>query len=182
MKNSRKEITLKSTKLLFLYRTFLFKKITFKTEKKELNEVVKALNIKSKKDRITYIYNETIKALNTYYKDDLCQFKDGQCIVQRNNKKGKVNGCCRFCPLVTDKGCPSENVSCKLIYCKTSIKNIKLIKLNDIAITKCLSIPKRAILKGDFFITREEFIDDLCKGPIIYAFRTIKRDIKRNIK
>ena len=112
----------------------------------------------------------------------MCQFIDGKCIVQRTNNKGKVNGCCRFCPLVTDKGCPSENVSCKLIYCKTSIKNIKLIRLRDIPVTKCLSISRRAILKGDFFVTKEQFIDDLCKGPIIYAFRTIKRDLKRNIK
>lgn len=182
MKKSKKIISVNSTKLLFLYRMPFFKRVEFKTEKKELNEVVTALNIKNKKKRISYIYTETIKALNTYYKDDLCQFKNGQCIVQRNNKKGKVNGCCRFCPIVTDKGCPSENVSCKLIYCKTSIKNMKLIKLSDIPITKCLSIPKRVILKGDFFITKEEFIDDLCKGPIIYAIRTLKRDIKRNIK
>jgi len=177
-----KEITIKNTKLLFLYRTPFFKKTKFKTDNKELKNIVKALNIKDKKERITYIYNETVKALNEYYSDDLCNFINGQCIVQRENKKGKFNGCCRLCPFVTNKGCPSENISCKLIYCKTAIKNIKLIKISDIKITKCLNPLKRLVLRGNFFITKEEFIDDLCKSIITYPFKTIKRDIKRNIK
>ena len=175
-------MTIKSTKFIFIYRTFLFKKVKFETSNPKLKNITKALNIKDKRERITYIYNETIKALNKYYYQDLCKFENGQCIAQRMRNKGKVNGCCRFCPLVTDKGCPSENVSCKLIYCKTAIKNIKLIKIRDIEITKCLPPFKRLILKGDFFITKEEFIDDLCRGIIVYTYRTIKRDLKRNMK
>lgn len=177
-----KTIKVKNTKFLFIYRTLIFKKIKFETENPNLKNIMKALNIKDKRKRVEYVYNETIKALNKYYHEDLCKFIDGQCIIQRTNKKGKYNGCCRFCPLVTDKGCPSENVSCKLIYCKTATKNIKLIRIRDIDITKCLTPFQRVILKGDFFVTKDEFIDDLCSGILVYAYRTIKRDIKRNIK
>lgn len=175
-------INIKSTKLLFLYRSFLFKFTKFQTDKKELKNIVTALNKKNKKDRITYVYEETIKALNTYYKDDFCDFKNRQCIAQRKSGNGKKDGCCRFCPIVTDKGCPSENVSCKLIYCKTSIQNFKLIKLWEIKITKCLSLGRQLILNGNFFITKEEFIKDLCDGALIFPFRTIKREIKRSFK
>ena len=39
---------LKNTKLLFLYRSILFKFIKFETKDKNLKPIVKALNIKNK--------------------------------------------------------------------------------------------------------------------------------------
>ena len=100
---------LKSTKLLFLYRSFLFRFVKFKTNNNNLKNIVHALNIKKRKTRIEYVYDEAIKYINKYYSDDLCRFKNNQCIAQRKgNKKGSF-GCCRNCPLVTDKGCPSSN-------------------------------------------------------------------------
>ncbi|MBR3898490.1 MAG: hypothetical protein IKJ43_04360 [Bacilli bacterium] len=175
-------INIKSTKLLFLYRTFLFKFTKFKTDKEELKNIVNALNKKNKKERYTYIYEETIEALNKYYKDDFCDFQNNQCIAQRKSGSKKINGCCRFCPIVTDKGCPSENISCKLIYCKTSIQNFKLLKLWNVKITKCLSPGRQLILRGNFFITKDEFIKDLYDGTFIFPFRTIKRELKRTLK
>lgn len=171
-------IKINSTKLLFLYRSLIFKFAKFDTDKEELKNIVIALNKKKKKERITYIYEETIKALNTYYKEDFCKFENGSCIAQRET--GKVNGCCRFCPIVTDKGCPSENVSCKLIYCKTSIKNFKLIKLWNIKITKVLPLGRQLILNGDFFITKEEFIKDLCDGIFLFPFKIVIRTFRKS--
>ena len=171
-------IEVKNTKLLFLYRSFLFKFTKFKTNNKELKREVTALNIKNRKQRISYVYDEAIKEINNYYKDDLCQFENGQCIVQRQTGKGNVNGCCRWCPLVTDKGCPSSNLSCKLIYCKTAIKNIKLLRIRDIQILKCLSPLQRLMLKGEFFAVKEDIIKDLYYGPLRYIYTVLKRNIK----
>ena len=170
---------IKSTKLLFLYRSILFKKISFTTDKKELKTIVNALNIKKQNERNKYVYEEAIRVLNKYYQKDLCQFIDGRCIVQRKDPTNtRVNGCCFRCPIVTDKGCPSENIACKLIYCKTSLKNFKLLKFNNIKILKCLPITKRFIILGDFFITKEEVIDDINHSIIVWLWRVFIRKIK----
>lgn len=173
---------LKSTRLLFLYRSFLFRFVRFETKDDKLENIAVALNIKKRKQRIEFVYDEAVKYINEYYKDDLCQFKDNQCIAQRKSGKGKVNGCCRFCHLVTDKGCPSSNLACKLIYCKTALGNLKLLRLRDIPILKCLSILQRSILKGAFFQTREEILKDVYYGPIYSSFKTCFREISKIFK
>lgn len=162
---------IKSIKLIFIYRSILFKKIKFKTDNKDLKDIVKALNIKNKRDRIAYVYDEAVKVINKYYSKDLCQFKDGKCIAQRNNDN--INGCCRLCHLVTDKGCPSVNLPCKLIYCKSALGNMRLLKFNDIKILKCLSLSQRLVLRSSFFMTREQIIDDMCHGILISTIRNI---------
>lgn len=171
-------IELKSTKLLFLYRTILFKFSTFKTNNNELKTIVKALNIKNRKQRITYIYDETISLLNEYYSQDLCQFIDGKCIVQRKNNSKSTNGCCRRCLIVTEKGCPSVNITCKLIYCKTAAKNIKLLKFNELTILKCLSIRQRLIILASTMMVREEVIKNLQYGIIYTVLRELFNEIK----
>ncbi len=115
------KITINNTKLLFLYRLSIFKSFTFKTDNKDLKIIVEALNIKRRKDRIKYVYEEAIKVINKYYYMDLCKFKDNKCIVQRKNKSNTISGCCRTCLILTDKGCPSNNLTCKLLYCKTAL-------------------------------------------------------------
>ena len=92
------KIIINNTKLLFLYRICLFRFVHFNTSNSEMDSIVKALNIKNRKKRITYIFDEAINVLNTYYSEDLCQFKNGKCIVQREQNLDRVNGCCRLCP------------------------------------------------------------------------------------
>ena len=166
-------ININNTKLLFLYRSILFKNIYFKTNNKKLNNIVKALNTKNKKERIAYVYEEAIKEINTYYSKDLCQFINGKCIVQRTTNSNHINGCCFKCPIVTNKGCPSSNFACKLIYCKTAIGNMKKINFNDVTILKCLSIPQRLVILSDFFVKKEEIIEDANKGLIITILKKI---------
>jgi len=173
-------IELKNTKMLFLYRSFLFRFVKFETKDEKLKVIVDALNIKKRKDRIEYVYDEAIKYINKYYSEDLCKFENNQCIAQRNNN-GYTNGCCRKCILVTDKGCPSVNLACKLIYCKTALGNIKLLKLSDIPVLKCLSLCQRVILKGSFFSTREEILKDLNYGLIYSSIRALKKVIQLDL-
>lgn len=159
----------------------MFRFTKFDTNNKDLTKIVKALNLKGKK-RIIYVYDEAIKEINKYYSKDLCQFKDNQCIVQRTNGKGQVNGCCCLCSLKTEKGCPTVNLSCKLLYCKTALGNIKALKLNDIKILKVLSLRQRLILKGEFFSSKEEIINDLYHGIVYSAFRACFSEITRHKK
>lgn len=170
------KLEVKNMKLIFLYRNIWFKKIVFYTDNKKYNDIVKVLNIKNRRDRIEYIYDEAVKYINKYYSDDLCQFKNGQCIAQRQNGGKDVNGCCKKCHLVTDNGCPSCNLACKLIYCKTALGNVKLLKLKDIPIIRCLSLTQRMILRSSFFNTREEVLKDLNYG-LLYA--TIRGLLKK---
>lgn len=172
------KIKINNTNMLFLYRTFLFRFCSFETSNNEMKTIVNALNIKNRKNRITYVFDQAINILNTYYSDDLCQFKDGKCISQRENNIDRVNGCCRLCPIVTNKGCPSVNITCKLIYCKRAIGNIKLLTINDIKILKCLSIIQRLIILSDTFSTREEVIKDLYYGPLYAIPRGFLKEIK----
>ena len=172
----------KSTKLLFLYRSLLFRHVKFETKDKELKNIVRALNIKKRKKRIEYVYDEAIKYINNYYLDDLCKFENNMCIAQRNGKRNGTFGCCRECPLVTDIGCPSSNLACKLIYCKSALGNVKLLKLREIQILKCLSLFQRIILKGDFFHTREEILNDLYYGPVYSSFRIYFKELAKLLK
>ena len=175
------KIELKNTKLLFLYRSFLFKKVKFETKDKNLKTIVNALNVKKRKDRIEYIYDEAIKYINEYYSDDLCKFENNQCIVQRNTGVDRINGCCRTCKLLGDKGCISVNLACKLIYCKTALGNLKELKIRNIPILKCLSISQRIILKGAFFNTREEVLKELNYGMFYSGLRYVKCEILRDV-
>lgn len=175
-------INIKSDRLLFLYRLYIFRIFGFKTYFKEYEKYVYALNIKNRRKRYEYIYDEAIAEINSYYKDDLCDFKNNMCIAQRKKGGDKINGCCRMCRIVTEKGCPSSNISCKLIYCKTALSGIDLLKLRNIKILKCLPFSKRLILKGDFFVTRDEIVDDLLLGVVGFSFKTIFRNIKRAAK
>jgi len=173
-------IDLKSTRLLWLYRSFIFKNTKFFSKNKELETIVNALNIKNRIKRIEYVYEKAIEYINKYYSEDLCKFENNQCIVQRNLGTGHINGCCRTCSLVTSKGCPSNNLSCKLIYCKSALGNIKLLSVWKIPILRCLSIGQRLILRGDFFNTKEEIIKDLNYGLCYWMLKELWKDIRLN--
>lgn len=171
----------KNTRLLFLYRTCLFKFTRFSTNNKDLELIVNALNIKNRRKRIEYVYDEAINIINKYYYMDLCNFQNNKCIVQRKTNSDRINGCCRMCNLVTETGCPSSNLACKLLYCKTALGNVKQLKFKDISILKCLSLEQRIILRSDFFETREEIITDLYYGIVLYGIKSAYKEIKRSI-
>ena len=170
------EIIIKDTKLLFIYRIIPFNLVKFKTNKKEYKKIATALNIRDKKERIEYIYDEAIKEIDKYYSKDLCKFKEGRCIYQRYLKTNRVNGCCRSCHLSTDRGCPTTNLPCKMIYCDYVLKNIKKLYYKDIKILKCLSLKQQILLRSNFYSTKEEIIKDLKYGAIYSCIREVKKE------
>lgn len=151
-----------------LYRSFIYKNITFETDKKELKEIVEALNIKKRKTRITYIYDTACKKIDDHYKNkNICGFKNNKCYVQQKLNNNYENGCCRFCLYQSSKGCKTKNLTCKLFTCSEVEKRCKVITFDDLNILKVLTKRQRLIAKTNYFTKRESFIKDLYIGSFV---------------
>ena len=83
---SKKELI----KKIKLYKRLIYRNTIFKTNSKDIDiqRIIKGLNIKNRKERITYVFDESCKMLDNQTKNiNICGFdKNKQCIVQRNNK------------------------------------------------------------------------------------------------
>ena len=164
---------------LFFYKSFIFKKTSFTVETKyeQIKPIIKALNIKKRKDRITYIYDEACKQIDNHYKNkNICGFKNNKCYVQQKLNNGTINGCCRLCKYQSEKGCKTVNLTCKLFTCSEVEKRCKIITFDDLKILNLLSYRNKMILKSNYFSKRENVIKDLYYGSVIlWAIRIIIR-------
>ena len=166
---------------LFFYKSFIFKKTTFTVETKfqEVKPIINALNIKKRKQRITYIYDEACKQIDNHYQNkNICGFKNNKCYVQQKLNNGTINGCCRMCMYQSEKGCQTKNLTCKLFTCSEVEKRCQVIKFDDLKILNLLSFRNRMILKSDYFSKREDVINDLYYGSfLLWAIRIVTRMI-----
>ena len=166
---------------LFFYKRFWYKKTTFVLESnyEELKPIIKALNIKKRKPRITYIYDKACKQIDNHYQNkNICGFKNNKCYVQQKLNNGTINGCCRMCMYQSKKGCQTKNLTCKLFTCSEVEKRCQVIKFDDLKILNLLSLRNRMILKSDYFSKREDVINDLYYGSIlIWTIRIVFRMI-----
>ncbi len=153
-----------------------------------INYIINALNIKNRKKRVTYIYDNSCKLIDDNNKNiNICGFKDNKCYVQRKLKNGKCNGCCRKCLYQTKEGCPTKNLACKLFNCSEVTSRYNTLKYNDLKILKLLSLKNRIIIKSDYFSTREDVLKDLYAYTLTYStlrivYRLFKNYIKMNKK
>jgi len=157
-------------RILPLYKSILFKKINFETTSndEQITIIIKALNIKNRKQRITFIYDESCRLIDEKTKEkNICGFKNCKCYTQRNNKYSY--GCCRICRYKTDSGCPTKNLACKLFNCSEVKTRHKVIEYNDLKILKLLSIRQRFLVKSDYFTLREKVLKDLYSYSIVYS-------------
>ena len=169
--------------LLPLYRLSVFKLFNFKTDSKDEQIIIiaNALNIKSRKKRITYIYDSACEYIDNFYNgENICGFKNCKCYVQRSKHLDNKNGCCRFCIYATDKGCPSKNLACKLFNCSEVYSRRKVLTYKDLKTLKVLSVRQRYILKSGYFSLREDVLKDLYSYSIIYAVLRIYYRLIRN--
>ena len=174
-------------KRLWLYRSFLYRNVTFTLDddKYNISSFIKALNIKNRRKRIEYIYDAACLEIDNFYKDkNICGFKDNQCYIQRKLKNNKFNGCCRICLNQKNKGCLTSNLACKFFFCSEVKKRHKILTIKDIRIFKMFNMRQRYILSTDYFNSREEVISDLYIGMIMivffkYVYRIIKKAIIR---
>lgn len=170
-----------TTKFLFWYKSFLYYFVTFTTDSKEKQDqiIVRALNIKNRKIRITYIYDSACQIIDDYNNsENICGFKNCQCYTQRGTNY--KYGCCRLCKYKTDKGCPTKNLACKLFNCSEVCKRRKVIKYEDLKILKVLSIRQRFAVKSDYFSIREDVLKDLYCYTLTFATIRIVLRLIRN--
>ena len=164
---------------LFFYKSFIFKKtyFTVETNFEEVKPIINALNIKKRKERIIYIYDEACNQIDKHYQNkNICGFKNNKCYVQQKLQNGTINGCCRMCLYQSTKGCTTKNLTCKLFTCSEVEKRCKVIKFDDLKILNLLSFKNRMILKSDYFSKREDVIKDLYYGSIlIWSVRIVIR-------
>ena len=161
-------------KYSFIYKTFIFKKVYFKTNNEDLKLIVDALNIKNNKKRINYIYDTCCDIIDNKYKNiNICGFNCHKCL---NNIE---NGCCKNCMYQSINGCPSKNLTCKLFYCSKVKEKYDVIKYEDLKLLKLFNLKQRYIIQIDYFAKREEVLKDLYSISFIYSFiRILIRQIK----
>ena len=166
---------------LFFYKSFIFKKTKFTVETnfEEVKPIINALNIKKRKPRIIYIYDEACNQIDKHYQNkNICGFKNNKCYVQQKLQNGTINGCCRMCLYQSTKGCTTKNLTCKLFTCSEIEKRCKVIKFDDLKILNLLSFRNRMILKSDYFSKREDVINDLYYGSFfLWTIRIVIRMI-----
>ena len=175
----------KLIKNLWIYRTYLFYFIKFKTNStdKEMIDIISALNIKNRYKRIKFVIDKACNYIDDYYKNlNTCKFIECRCICHRNKNLNYINGCCRKCLYQSNKGCITKNVACKMFLCSYAKKNINTIKYDDINILLLLNPFLRYLLKNDYFSKIEEVTLDLYLGFFIGSFRILFRFIKLIIR
>ena len=157
---------------LFFYRSFLCRFISFSNQGSclPIDSIVKALNIKNKKQRIVYIYDTLCKQVDSFYsKKNLCDFQQEQCVVQRRKGKYK-NGCCRLCKYSSPRGCITSNFTCKMFYCFSVKEKNRTLSPKDLPLLKCFGFRQRFLLRYEFFSSREDILTDLWIESILINF------------
>ena len=160
----------------------------------EYEVFINALKIRNRKKRIVYLYEQACRRVDDYNskRGVVCSFTDNRC--SDNPQKGKVNGCCCHCIYQTAKGCPSENLTCKLYFCdKLRDKNPATIE--DIPELRLFSFRQRYIICNNYFCKKEKFIQLLIYDSMLIFFlysiqkpfdmskaEIINRSIENNLK
>ena len=177
----------KFLKRINIYKSILYYNTLFEV-KNNINErnidyITNALNMKNRKKRIEYVYDQSCKLIDWKNKGiNICGFENGKCWVQRKIKNGKCNGCCRKCIYQTSNGCSTKNLSCKLFNCTEVRSRYNVIRYNDLKLLRLLSKKNQIIIKSDYFSKREDVLKDLYSYSLIYStFRIVYRLIRTYI-
>ena len=127
------------------------------------------VNIKDRKERVSYIYDYLCKYFDEdMKKNNYCEFENGTCIANRlGYSSHEKDGCCYIikkglCKYLTDKGCTNPNPSCKIYMCAylNKVKKVPNYDTKKIFLTNCLfNYKEHEFFKRHYFITKEEYID-----------------------
>ena len=177
----------KFLKRINIYKSILYYNTLFEVKnninEKNIDYITNALNMKNRKKRIEYVYDQSCKLIDRKNQGiNICGFENGKCWVQRKIKNGKCNGCCRKCIYQTSNGCSTKNLSCKLFNCTEVRSRYNVIRYNDLKLLRLLSKKNQIIIKSDYFSKREDVLKDLYSYSLIYStFRIVYRLIRTYI-
>lgn len=166
---------------LSYYKTFLYHFTTFTSSSldPEIQEIINALNIKSRKKRISYVYDSALKRAERYFKKiDISSKK-----IKRNRTK-KIPISCNNCPNKKTNKCPINNVSCKLYYSSLVLKKDEVLSYDDLNVLKVLSKSQQKRITKEYNLEKEQVIKDLYYGPIVGNLLIMRRlrKIQKQIK
>lgn len=135
----------------------------------EYSDLIKALSIKNRYKRTCFIYDKACDYIDSYNENNniRCEFCDNRCSDHRH--KNNINGCCAHCKYQSNRGCKTQNLSCKFYFCDYMSK-YPVIKEEDIHILKLLSKRQRYICKNNVFCKRSIFIGLLFTGSVLVYF------------
>jgi hypothetical protein len=160
--------------------------IIISNNSKYLNDFVasiKAAYILDNSKRIDFIYDTICDFLdNDFKKNNYCDFQKDKCIACRLGvTEHERNGCCYSfevagffsmsmiknegpCRYLTDQGCSTRNISCKLVTCRYLQENGVMYSPYKFLLIRCfLSIKQIDVITYNFFTTKEEILNKLKK-------------------
>lgn len=135
---------------------------------KEIEEVVKAINIKDLKSRYSYIYDTLCNKLDKEMEQNYCKFKDNICVNYELKNPCHENGCCNgknrgTCKYLIDSKCTLNCISCKLFTCKHLRKRGIVHNLNNYVLSNFFTPRQRNILRLSFWTSKEDIMKELLK-------------------
>lgn len=164
----------------------------------EIIDCIKAIFIDDKDKKYDFIYDTICNQLDQKWIDENpCKFENNICIYERHFKNPRKNGCCyafwykNYGSQITGvhqceylhptEHCKNSNITCKLFVCPYLKKHTNFnidIKENIMIQVFCNGYQK-LVMKNNFFIPKNEFIEKLKKDekrmkPLIFYY--VSRD------
>ena len=141
---------------------------------RELSIIEKGINIKDKKERYSYVYDEVCKILDEKVDTNYCEFKDNICYRDRLKNNGHENGCCECigrgkCKFLIDGVCTMKScMACKLFTCSAlRRKGINEKASNYLPLMVFFSSKQRDILSYSFWTPKNVVIDRVLKNKLV---------------
>lgn len=138
--------------------------------KNDFDKVLKALNMKNKYERYSYIYDEVCDYLDSLFIDkNMCEFADNKCYSNRCKNFEKTCGCCSnnrgvACKYLVDNHCTIKCSGCKFYICPVLKKKRGPIRMKDIPLAYYfLNDRQKIVLRYTVFTPKEEIVDRLVK-------------------
>lgn len=134
--------------------------INNKEKLNNLNNIIKAINIKNIEKRYSFIYDTVCDYIdNKYLTCNYCDFKDDVCVFFRNNPDIMHKyGCCYsesrggLCENLKDKKCSIKSISCKLYSCEYLRKKKVNFRMKNIPLIKYFfNVKQKYYIKYSFF-------------------------------
>ena len=141
---------------------------------RELSIIEKGINIKDKKERYSYVYDEVCKILDEKVDTNYCEFKDNVCYRDRLKNNGHKNGCCEClgrgkCKYLNDGVCTMKScMACKLFTCASLRKKGIDEKANNYLPLKVFFTKKqRDILSYSYWTPKDVVIKRLLDNKFV---------------
>lgn len=141
---------------------------------RELHIIEKGINLKDKKKRYSYVYDEICKILDEKVDTNYCEFKNDTCYRDRLKNNGHKNGCCECvgrgkCKFLKNGNCTMKScMACKLFTCSAlRKKGIKEKATNYLPLKVFFTSKQRDILSFSYWTPKEVVIKRLLDNKFV---------------